>query len=343
MLVEVVAVTVAVVVGGVATLRVLFGPGEEEAKERMDFPFLSGEIAVEKVYKREIEYIYRRGGRIYTQTWYPSETPKGIILLVHGMSGHSGRFGPFYDTFLKAGYVATGLDLRGFGRSSGRHGYVSSIADLADDVAHVLQRLKERFPNKPLFLLGGSMGGLTAVFATLTLQKQPEPLVAGVILHAPALHISSDSRPSWIVEQIGRLLFLLAPKLPLLSFDEPPNGADGKPLAIDDDNDPLYYSGLMRIGTGLAIVGAVETVTPELSQVAVPFLIQHGDADKVVPPESSKHLTEVAKSSDKTLLLYPKGGHLLWAEPDFIKDPFMADMVSWMDARLRDVKVDCYM
>ncbi|KAF0683448.1 Aste57867_24482 [Aphanomyces stellatus] len=353
MLVEVIFGTaVAGIACAALALRIFFGPGEEEHKERMDVPHLADEVALEKTFKREIEYIYRDGKRFYTQVWHPKDqsSPKGVVVHLHGMDGHSGRATAHFNALLTHGWVAAAYDQHGFGRSSGRHGYVTSIADLADDALAFLRHLKARFPDRPLFLAGGyvstlfasslvdaffgrSMGGLTAVYAAIKAQSLTEPLVSGLILQAPALHIHADRRPPYVVEQIGRFLHALGPKLPLLAKVDPPPSADGTPLGVLPSQDPLFYHGRLQIGTALAIVNGIEGIASRLQDVTLPLLIQHGDADNVVPVDSSRHLYSVAASTDKTIKTYPQGGHLLWLEPAWISQPFLNDMTAWLNAR----------
>ncbi|KAF0683447.1 Aste57867_24481 [Aphanomyces stellatus] len=278
----------AIAVGGaIVYLRVAFGPGEEEHKERMAVPHLADEVALEKAFKREIEYIFRNGMRFYTQMWYPLDpsSPKGIVLLLHGVNGHGGRQTPFFHELLTHGWIAASYDLRGHGRSSGRHGYVPSIAGLADDTLAYIRHLKTRFPHLPIFLLGGSMGGLTAVHTVLQVQALSEPLLAGVIFQAPAVHINPAARPPAIIESIARVLHVVAPKLPLLQPEVNPLSADGKPLALPDA-DPLNYTGRMRLATGLALVNGIEEVAPRLQDIKLPMLIQHGDIDAVIPADA---------------------------------------------------------
>ena len=42
-----------------------------------------------------------------------------------------------------------------------------------------------------------------------------------------------------------------------------------------------------------------------LSQVTTPFVVMHGDADKVTEPQSSEELYRVASATDKLFKLYP--------------------------------------
>jgi pimeloyl-ACP methyl ester carboxylesterase len=56
----------------------------------------------------------------------------------------------------------------------------------------------------------------------------------------------------------------------------------------DEMNDPLCYTGLMRIRTGISIKEAVDALPPILSRISVPILVQHGMDDRVCAIEVSK-------------------------------------------------------
>jgi predicted alpha/beta hydrolase len=93
---------------------------------------------------------------------------------------------PFAEALRDAGLAVVLADLRGTGDSgpppsrSSRYGY----AELADDVGAVLAALKPRFGDRPLVLVGHSLGGQLAL---LRLATHPESTVDGVVLVAVGL------------------------------------------------------------------------------------------------------------------------------------------------------------
>ena len=69
-------------------------------------------------------------------------------------------------------------------------------------------------------------------------------------------------------------------------------------------------------------------------QVRFPFLIVHGEDDKVTDPSVSKLLYSSAKSSDKTLKLYPDMWHgLTYGEPLEHIDLVFSDIIAWLGER----------
>ena len=65
------------------------------------------------------------------------------------------------------------------------------------------------------------------------------------------------------------------------------------------------------------------------------MLILHGTADKVTKPGGSQLFDDTAGSTDKTLKLYQGHAHDLLNDID--RDTVMADIVAWINARLRVV------
>jgi len=74
-----------------------------------------------------------------------------------------------------------------------------------------------------------------------------------------------------------------------------------------------------------------------MEQVSLPFIVLHGEDDKVTDKAVSRQLYEVASSSDKTFKLYPGMWHgLLYGEtPENIETVF-ADIIGWLDAKVSD-------
>lgn len=70
----------------------------------------------------------------------------------------------------------------------------------------------------------------------------------------------------------------------------------------------------------------------EFPLITLPVLIMHGTEDKVTRPEGSQFFYDTAGSSDKTLKLY--AGYVHDLLNDVGREHVMADIVSWIDARL---------
>lgn len=93
------------------------------------------------------------------------ENPKGIVQLVHGMSEHGGNYMDFAKFLNDKGYVVIIHDHRGHGKSlSERYpkGHMKRASELIGDTAIVSSYVKLKYKDLPLYLLGHSMGSMTA-------------------------------------------------------------------------------------------------------------------------------------------------------------------------------------
>ncbi len=86
----------------------------------------------------------------------------GVVLLNHGMAEHRKRYLPFIEYLAKKGFTCIINDHRGHGKSvksSEDLGYFDSEA-LLSDMKQINTLAREKYPDKPIYLFGHSMGSL---------------------------------------------------------------------------------------------------------------------------------------------------------------------------------------
>ncbi|HEY0782995.1 MAG TPA: alpha/beta fold hydrolase, partial [Thermoanaerobaculia bacterium] len=108
--------------------------------------------------------------------------PRARIAIVHGYAEHSGRYEELLAELAARGYEGHAFDLRGHGASQGARGHVDDFADYRSDLDRFLERLPDE-PERPLFLLGHSLGGLIALDYCL----HRTGMFAGVVVSSPFL------------------------------------------------------------------------------------------------------------------------------------------------------------
>ena len=94
---------------------------------------------------------------IYQKSYYINN-PKATIIIVHGISEHSGRYKELALRFNEEGYDVLTYDHIGHGKSSGKRGKLKSFHEMIDILHSIVLKEKSRNNNK-IFLLGHSMGG----------------------------------------------------------------------------------------------------------------------------------------------------------------------------------------
>ena len=106
---------------------------------------------------------------IYAEKYVPEKDVKGILIVAHGMNEYFGRFREMSEFLAHEGFVVAGPDHLGHGHTArdyqGEFGYFAEN-DGATIVVRDVHRLKKmvqaEYPDKPVFLLGHSMGSFIA-------------------------------------------------------------------------------------------------------------------------------------------------------------------------------------
>ena len=97
----------------------------------------------------------------------PEGEIKGVLQISHGMCEYKERYLPFMEYLAGQGYAAVIHDHRGHGKSVKRkedlgYFYRGREKGIVEDLHQVTCWIKERFPGKPVYMLGHSMGSLVA-------------------------------------------------------------------------------------------------------------------------------------------------------------------------------------
>ena len=142
----------------------------------------------------------------FEQRW-PVDHAKASVVIVHGLGEHCGRYGALVEALNSAGYTAASLDLPGHGKSAGTRGHIDDFVDFHAPVLALSLDLRRRNPDKPLYILGHSMGGL--IVSHLMLDH--EDLFDGIVLSG-ALIRSPQQPPTWQIKLTG-LIAKAAPTL----------------------------------------------------------------------------------------------------------------------------------
>ena len=134
--------------------------------------------------------------------------PAGCVLCVHGLGEHAGRYQCLADAIAPLGLSLYAMDMRGHGRSPGRRGHVPSFDSLLRDLDRLRLETGGGGGDRPLFLVGHSLGGL--VVGRYAQRFAPAGL-AGVAFVAPFVDVAMEV-PSW-KRRLGDVADRLAPAL----------------------------------------------------------------------------------------------------------------------------------
>lgn len=260
------------------------------------------------------------GVRLHWREWRPDGEPDARVVLIHGGAEHGARYPALVERLVGAGLAVRAPDLRGHGRSGGRRGSVGRFEDYISD----LDRLVAPGDDRPLFLVGYSLGGLVA----LTYAAERPGAVAGVVAAGPALGVG-EKAPG-IVFAAARAVGAVAPRLRL--FRLAPDTMMSDPAAVRAYRaDPLVFHGRFDARLLGELVTAMERAPGRLARLRAPLLIVHGAGDTTADPRASARAVASAGVSDATLRLYDGLRHDLFNEPG--GDAVCADVAGWIQSR----------
>lgn len=263
------------------------------------------------------------GTTLFTRSWTPDRPLRALVVLVHGVHEHSGRYAYLASVLLARGIGVRALDLRGHGQSDGPRGQVETFQDYVTDLAPFVEETLAG-ADVPVFLMGHSMGGL--VVAATVVERGTAGL-AGVILSSPALKVDSPALLRAAAPYVARWL----PNMPVTKLDlgrlsrDPTVGRNYKA-------DPLTIKRGVTARLGLEILTTSDRVRQHPEVFDGPLYLFHGTADTLTDPDGTRWLAEHAASDDVTLEIYDGFYHETMNEPE--RDDVIGALADWLDAHL---------
>lgn len=122
---------------------------------------------IKKIEVLSTDNIHTLKGLIYI----PDGEIKGIFHIVHGMCEYIERYSHVFSALAEEGYVLCGYDNLGHGKTARDDGELGFIAHkdgwkyLVNDVKAFEDAIKKLYPDKPLYLMGHSMGSFISRIA----------------------------------------------------------------------------------------------------------------------------------------------------------------------------------
>lgn len=227
------------------------------------------------------------------------------VLLAHGMWCDAGMFQDLAQLLAQRARVIV-PDLRAHGRSevpSTRW----SVADLADDLAAVLDQLE--IPK--VVLAGFSMGGMAAAEFAL---KYPQRL-AGLMLIGTSLAPENILRTAEI-NSLSRIIQLTGtPRFLPAEASKPtfsPSFRRRNPREITRWESVVRAMPPAALIQALKAVGGRRALLDRIHEVSVPVTVVSGGADKIMKPRHSAAIHQQIPGSK--LVIYPYAGHAVPTE-----------------------------
>ena len=253
----------------------------------------------------------------------PDVPVRGVVLLVHGLGEHIGRYEGLAQHLNDWGFAVRGYDQFGHGNSGGLRGCLLSDDRLLDDLAAMVDDTRARMAKgTPLILLGHSLGGLVAArFTGLGLRP-----VEALVLSSPALDPG--------LNLIQKLLLAVLPKIaPNLCVG---NGLDPAMLSHDPavvaayKADPMVHD---RVSGRLArfIADHGPAALAQAPEWKTPTLLLYAGADKLVNPAGSRAFAAAAPKTVVSAHCFDALYHEIFNERKAA--PVFAELKKWLEFR----------
>jgi alpha-beta hydrolase superfamily lysophospholipase len=285
------------------------------------------------------------GTEVFYRRWVPDGDARAVVLVAHGMSEHSGRYGRLAGALTDNGYAVYVPDHRGHGRTSSSTGVgrlgPSGIEAVLDDLDALRARAMDEQTGRSVVLFGHSMG---ALLSQAYVEQHGEGLAGLALSGSPGA-----------AEGIETMLEMVTQAVDGGMGDEPVsalsgfNADDGSArtpfdwLSRDEaevdayiadqycgENHPMTYGFFAALMTM-----TLESMTPEaIARIPadLPILLMTGEADPASDMgdgvrELEKRMRDANLSVEA--LWYPGARHEILNEIN--RDEVTADLLAWLD------------
>ncbi|MBE0675291.1 MAG: alpha/beta hydrolase [Bacteroidales bacterium] len=273
----------------------------------------------------ELNFTISDGTPIRGEMHEPSGECRGVLVLIHGLGEHFGRYRQWAQRFVSAGYAVYGADLPGHGVSGGSRGHISSYSAAGEIIDNLTDMGHKRFPGAPVIIYGHSLGG--GIVLRYLIESHPD--ICCAIVTSPWLKLAFE--PPRIKLLLAKAVKGIAPRM------AQPSGLVVDYISRDTEvveeykNDPLVHD---RISVSLfnSAVDAAAYSLSEASGLKVPLLLMHGGGDLITSPEGSRLFA--ASSSLTELKIWEGGYHEL--HNDVIREEVFGYLAGWLERQLSE-------
>jgi alpha-beta hydrolase superfamily lysophospholipase len=272
----------------------------------------------------------RDDAEITAYRWTPAGTPRGLVLISHGMGEHARRYDRFARALTGAGHLVLAADQRGHGATAGSPSQHGVLGDdgwdrLLEDLGVLLALGRAELPGRPAVLLGHSMGSMAAQQWVVDHSTEIDGLVLVGTASADLLGLGGEG------------------PLDLSAFNAPFEQRTGYEWLSRDEAEVDAYVADPQCGFGIDPPGAraLDAGARRITDPAVvgrlradlPVLITVGEEDPVnghlalLRPLVERY--EAAGLRDVTVRTWPGARHEVLNETN--RDEVTAEVVAWLD------------
>lgn len=260
----------------------------------------------------EANYTSFDGTRLYLNREI-SPDDKAVCVVVHGLCEHQGRYDYLAEKFHEAGIGTYRFDHRGHGRSEGERTYYKDFNDMLDDVNVFVDLAIEENPDKPVFLLGHSMGGFAVALYGV---KYPDKKLSGIVTSGALTYDNGG-----LIRNVPRDMDPHA-TLP----NELGAGVCSVQEVVDWYGKDPYNTMTFTAGLCYAVLDGLDWF--DAAKFNYPVLMMHGEKDGLVALQDTYEFFANAASKDRLMKIYGGLFHEIFNE--YCHDETVGDAAKWI-------------
>ena len=267
------------------------------------------------------------GNRLFWRRHSPEGDARAVLLVVHGLAEHTGRYLHVLDHFATAGFDCWAHDYRGHGQSPGPRVHVRHFDEFLTDLAAARRLVTDAQPDLPLFLVGHSQGGLIVLREAVT---NPQGL-EGIVVSSPFLGMHPDAAPPAALHMVANIVSTFAPKLMFSKVAEPS-------VLSRDPKIPEAYIADPLVSTTVSarwfteVLRAQTDTHARASTLSVPALVMQSGDDQLADPAATRSWASNAPAHLVEYVEWEGLYHEMFNEPE--KEQVFARVEHWLGERL---------
>ena len=293
------------------------------------------------------------GKQLNTTVFLPEEgEPKAVVVLLHGLAEHFGRYRRFAKALTAEGFALCGHDHLGHGAAvpEGERGFFKNQdgwETVCRDAASLVKAMRKDYPTCPIILMGHSMGSFMARTIYLRSLAPIDGLILSGTGNMSGITVTGGKLVGkWIAlwrgkDKVSPLLTSLA----LGAYDKPFKG-EGKNAWISSQKDeiarynadplcgfPVKIGMFLDMFDGLSYIFKKKNI--RLADKTVPILLVSGKDDPV--GDMGKGVTKAYKAfcdvgvQDVSMILYDGCRHEILN--DSCREVTERDILAWLSEK----------
>jgi alpha-beta hydrolase superfamily lysophospholipase len=267
------------------------------------------------------------GNRLFWRRQTPDGDARAVLLVVHGLAEHSGRYLHVLDRFAGARFDCWAYDYRGHGQSPGMRVHVRHFDEFLTDLEAARRLVREAQPDLPFFLVGHSQGGLIVLREALA---HPQGL-EGIVVSSPFLGMHPDAAPSAPLHMVANIVSTFAPRLMFSKVAEP-SALSRDPMVPEAYiNDPLV-STTVSARWFTSVMAAHADTHARASTLSLPALVMQSGDDRLTDPAATRSWAADAPSDLVDYVEWEGLYHEMFNEPE--KEQVFERVERWLEERL---------